>query len=55
MSSGTKVYDSINQPARFNAVLEAIAKTDKIVVLSGPDVSSGMLVRSVAYDVMLLD
>ncbi|KDN43800.1 hypothetical protein RSAG8_05793, partial [Rhizoctonia solani AG-8 WAC10335] len=42
MSSGTKVYDSINQPTRFNAVLEAIAKTDKIIVLSGPEVSSGM-------------
>ncbi|EUC54180.1 SIR2 family transcriptional regulator, partial [Rhizoctonia solani AG-3 Rhs1AP] len=44
MSSGTKVYDSINQPARFNAVLEAIAKTEKIMILSGSEVSvaSGM-------------
>ncbi|KDN33546.1 hypothetical protein RSAG8_13360, partial [Rhizoctonia solani AG-8 WAC10335] len=45
MSSGTKVYDSINQPARLDAVLEAIAKTEKIIILTGPEVSStsGML------------
>ncbi|CEL64038.1 hypothetical protein RSOLAG1IB_11022 [Rhizoctonia solani AG-1 IB] len=40
MSSGTKIYDSTNQPAAFNAVVEAIAKTDRIIFLCGPDLST---------------
>ncbi|KAG8710719.1 hypothetical protein FRC11_004196 [Ceratobasidium sp. 423] len=44
MSSGTKAYVASSQPARFNAVIEAIAKTEKIIFLCGPEtsVASGM-------------
>lgn len=51
MSSGTKVYESAAQPARIDAVVEAIAKTEKIIMLSGPEVSvaSGMPVSSTGY------
>ncbi|GAB1526316.1 hypothetical protein RhiTH_009483 [Rhizoctonia solani] len=44
MSSGTKVYNFVSQPDQFKTVLDAIAKSESIVFLCGPDLlaSSGM-------------
>ncbi|QRW22512.1 helicase domain-containing protein [Rhizoctonia solani] len=44
MSSGTKVYNFVSQPDQFKTVLDAIAKSEGIVFLCGPDLlaSSGM-------------
>ncbi|KAF8735625.1 hypothetical protein RHS02_06443, partial [Rhizoctonia solani] len=44
MSSGTKVCNFVSQPDQFKTVLDAIAKSESIVFLCGPDLlaSSGM-------------